>query len=52
MKIEIEKKDIVEYFDNMNCKDCPFNEECDITETANDITICGAIMTNVEDNYD
>lgn len=44
-KIVIEPKDIVEYFDNMDCSDCPFSSNCDIVNAKTGDSLCHFIMT-------
>lgn len=44
MKIELEKEDIIKYFDNMECNNCPFKNNCNFIELETNRTLCSYII--------
>lgn len=47
-KVIIEKEDIVKYFEDMKCKQCPFSDSCDKLTDEQNNSLCHYII-NTED---
>lgn len=47
MKVIIEHSDIIQYFEDMNCNDCPYRKKCDILIAKIKESLC-SIITNFD----
>lgn len=47
MRVIIEHSDIIQYFEDMNCNECPYKKKCDALEVEINESLC-SIITNFD----